>query len=296
VPAPQARQVTPDTPVDEIAGIILEDGVVIIRELIDAAPVERVHAEIEPSTRRLKAGTADWVGHKTKRIHAMIPKSETVRGMVVDKTILAVMKRLLLPWCDTYQLGSCSLASIGPGETAQELHRDDLMFPFKHPKERIATCTTFWAMSDFTEENGATRIVPGRHRWEDDRRPMVEESIPAVIPRGSVEIDLGALWHGGGANRTRDVWRHALYTSYSLGWLKQEEAQFLVNPPEVARHYSERLQRLRGYQMHRPFLGWYDLQDPIELLRGYEKLSEGAVDSAPDGQSEIALAKGVRRL
>jgi ectoine hydroxylase-related dioxygenase (phytanoyl-CoA dioxygenase family) len=232
----------------------------------------------------------------TKRMHAMIPKSETVRGMVVDETILAVMDRLLLPWCDTYQLGSCSLTSIGPGEKAQELHRDDLMFPFKHPTERIATCTTFWALSDFTEENGATRIIPGSHRWDDERRPTVAETIPTVMPRGSVEIYLGALWHGGGANTTRNDWRYALYTSYSLGWLKQEEAQFLVNPPEVARHYPERLQRLIGYQMHRPFLGWYDLRDPIELLRGYQELAEGAIDQAPDGQTEIALAKNVRRL
>jgi ectoine hydroxylase-related dioxygenase (phytanoyl-CoA dioxygenase family) len=290
------EQVTVETPLDEVVALILRDGAIIIRELVDGETMERILAELEPWMRRVKPGTADWVGHRTKRMHGLVAKSPAVRELVVNETILAIMDNLLLPWCDNYQLGSCSLTSIGPGERAQELHRDDLMFPFAHPTERIATCTTFWAVSDFTERNGATRLVPGSHRWDDERRPREDETVPAVMPRGSVEIYVGSLWHGGGANVTSDEWRHAMYTSYSLGWLKQEEAQFLVNPPAIARRYPERLQRLIGYQMHKPFLGWYDLQDPIVVLRDYEELSQGALDHAPDGQSEIGLRKSVRRL
>ena len=169
------------------------------------------------------------------------------------------------------------------------------MFPFTHPTERVAYCTTFWALDAFTAENGATRIVPGSNRWDDVRRPREDEVVQAVMPRGSVVIFTCAVWHGGGANTTADQWRRALFTSYSVGWLKQEEQQFLVSPPDIARHYPERLQRLVGYQVHRPFLGWYDLQDPIELLRGYEELSAPDQDLYAPGENQGVLSRKVRR-
>ena len=205
------------------------------------------------------------------------------------------MDRMLLPWSDKYQMGSCSISSIGPGETAQELHRDDLMYPFSHPIKRIPHVTTFWALHDFTEENGATRVIPGSHLWDDERAPKAEETVPAVMKKGSVLITLGATYHGGGYNNSKDEWRHAMYTSYNLGWLKQEEAQFLVNPPEVARHYPQRLQRLLGYQMHQPFLGWVDLQDPVVVLNNYEELSAPRLDEPKNKDGRMILADNIQR-
>jgi len=292
------EHVSPDASPEEIEAIVLRDGVVVIERLITPEFVDRILDDLMPWIERASANDGDWLGRRTKRLHGLLPKSEAIRENVCNPVILACVDRLLLSWCDKYQLGSCSIAAIGPGEAAQELHRDDLMYPTQHPSERIMHCTTFWALTDFTEANGATRVIPGSHLWDDDREPSPDETVPAEMPKGSVLLYNAATYHGGGANRTEEEWRWALYTSYNLGWLKQEEQQFLVNPPEIARHYSERLQRLVGYQMHTPFLGWYDLQDPIVVLQGYEELSAPKRDDRPEGETRggrVVLADTVRR-
>ena len=284
-----------DANAEQIEQILLEDGVVIIDQLNSEEYVERILDEISRWFDRTQTGEGDWVGFKTRRLHGLLAKSATIRENVINPLVLEVMDRVLGPWCDRYQMGSCSISSIGPGETAQELHRDDLMYPFSHPMERIPHVTTFWALHDFTEENGATRVIPGSHRWDDERAPQLEETVPAEMKKGSVLITVGATYHGGGDNNSRDEWRHAMYTSFNLGWLKQEEAQFLVNPPEVARHYPERLQRLLGYQMHRPFLGWVDLQDPVVVLNDYEELSAPRIDEEKNEDGRMILADSIRR-
>ena len=293
--APRIEHVDATASSDAIAAILERDGCIVIDRLLDDAFCDRILAELEPWMARVPTGGGDWVGKKTRRVHGLVAKSAAVRENVCHPLVLETMDRMLGPWCDAYQLSACSTTSIGPGEKAQELHRDDLMFPFTHPTERVAYCTTFWALDAFTAENSATRIVPGSHRWDDVRRPREDEVVQAVMPRGSVVIFTCAVWHGGGANTTADQWRRALFTSYSVGWLKQEEQQFLVSPPDIARHYPERLQRLVGYQVHRPFLGWYDLQDPIELLRGYEELSAPDQDLYAPGENQGVLSRKVRR-
>jgi len=283
------------TGADQIEKILLDDGVVIIDRLNSEAFVDRILDEISPWFNRTATGEGDWLGFKTRRLHGLLVKSAAIRDNVVKPLILAVMDRLLGPWCDKYQMGSCSISSIGPGEKAQELHRDDLLYPFSHPMERVPHVTTFWALHDFTEENGATRVIPGSHRWDDERAPTTEETVAAEMKKGSVLITLGATYHGGGDNNSKDEWRHAMYTSYNLGWLKQEEAQFLVNPPDVAKHYPARLQRLLGYQMHEPFLGWVDLQDPAVVLGDYKELSAPRLDQSKNEDGRMILADTVRR-
>ena len=296
MPTPQIEYATATTPAEQIATALLRDGCVIIERLLEKSFVDRILDDVQPWFGRVPEGSGEWLGFSTRRLHALLRKSEAIRENVCHPLILDVVDRVLGPWCDKFQMGSCSLTSIGPGEQAQELHRDDLMYPFKHPTERVLHCTTFWALSDFREDNGATRIIPGSHRWDDEYIPTRDETVAAVMPKGSVVLYLGGTWHGGGANVTEGEWRTAMYTSYNLGWLKQEEAQFLTNLPEVARHYPEQLQRLIGYQMHSPFLGWYDLQDPIVVLQDYEELSAPRLVDRPEREDgRVDFSADVRR-
>ena len=155
--------------------------------------------------------------------------------------------------------------SIEPGDPAQFLHRDEELFPFPHAFEVMSNA--MWALDDFTVENGATRLVPGSHLWPRDREPVPGEALPAEAPAGSVVLWLGGVLHGGGANRSGRVRRGAVM-SYRLAWLAPTEKLLLSTPPEVARTLPERLQRLIGYQLHRPNLGWVEGQDPIRWLHG----------------------------
>jgi ectoine hydroxylase-related dioxygenase (phytanoyl-CoA dioxygenase family) len=123
-----------------------------------------------------------------------------------------------------------------------------------------------WALDDFTEENGATRVIPGSHRWADKLRPSGEQTVPAEMAKGSVLFYVGSLYHGGGANRTA-VPRRGINVGYTLSWLRQEENQYLACPPDVARTLPVELAKLIGYRRGAYALGYVgDLQDPMEIL------------------------------
>jgi len=167
-----------------------------------------------------------------------------------------------------FQLHLTQVISIGPGSKAQSIHRDQWAFDFfPFPQGYEVQCNTLWALTDFTEENGATRIIPGSHRFEDKQRFGVEDTEPAEMEAGSVLFYTGAVYHGGGANRS-DTTRVGINVTYNVAWLRQEENQYLAVPFEVARTLPDDLLRLMGYAQGAYALGYIDDgRDPIEVIR-----------------------------
>jgi ectoine hydroxylase-related dioxygenase (phytanoyl-CoA dioxygenase family) len=123
-----------------------------------------------------------------------------------------------------------------------------------------------WAITDFTEANGATRIVPGSHRSaHDPEYGRSYDTIAAEMRRGSVLVWNGSLWHGGGANRT-DTRRVGVAMNYCAGFIRQQENQQLGIPRDTVREFSPRLRRLVGYGVYNGLIGHIDKHDPVELL------------------------------
>ena len=176
--------------------------------------------------------------------------------------MLSVVERVLDPGC---LVSSLSSISILPGETAQPIHADDQLIPL--PKPHVATvCNTMWALTDFTAANGATRVVPGSHTA--DRSPdygAPYDSVAAEMPKGSVLVWHGSLWHGGGANTTQER-RVGIAMNYCAGWIRQQENQQLGIPREVAARFSPRLRALCGYGIYNGLMGHINKHDPVEML------------------------------
>jgi ectoine hydroxylase-related dioxygenase (phytanoyl-CoA dioxygenase family) len=125
-----------------------------------------------------------------------------------------------------------------------------------------------WALTDFTEANGATRVVPDSHRSPDEVRYEPADTVPAEMPQGSVVLYLGSTVHGGGANQT-DLTRIGVNVDYLLGWLRQEENQYLSYSLDQVRAMPERVQRLLGYEPGAYALGYLDGgRSPMTLLAG----------------------------
>ena len=284
MPEPKIEMVDASTSTDAIEEALNRDGCVIIREFFSPAVVDALMGELQPHIDRRATGNEDFVGRYTKRLPTLIAKSPRVGDFFADDRVLAIVERFLGPYCDNFVLSNNSLFVIGPNETPQTLHRDDLLFPFEHPTTRSCHVTAICALTDFTAENGATRMVPGSHLWDDERQPTEEETVQAIMPKGSVSVHLGATYHGGSANTTANEWRVGMFAGYILGWLRQEQCFYLTVPPEVAKSLPEKVARLIGYQLHRPFLGYvHDLQDPYVLLEGYEEGADGGSNLFADG-------------
>jgi ectoine hydroxylase-related dioxygenase (phytanoyl-CoA dioxygenase family) len=176
--------------------------------------------------------------------------------------------RTFLGHATNIQLHLTQAIAIGPGESAQPIHRDQWAFDFfPFPAGYDVQCNTIWAMTDFTEENGATRVVVGSNASADRQSFGPDDTEPAEMARGSVLFYSGSVYHGGGANHSAAT-RIGLNITYAVAWLRQEENQYLSVPREVAETLPVDLLRLMGYDRGAYALGYIDdLRDPIEAVR-----------------------------
>jgi ectoine hydroxylase-related dioxygenase (phytanoyl-CoA dioxygenase family) len=251
----------------EVAGALHAHGCAIVEALAPPALCDRVDHELRPWIDRTPTGGDDFTGRNTRRTGALLARSPSAVELIAHPLVLDVVEQVLGRDTSPFQLHLTQAIAIGPGSPAQQLHRDQWCFDFhRFPVDLDVEVSTIWALTDFTADNGATRVVPDSHRTEG--MPFGEDDVErAVMPRGSVVMYTGSTVHGGGANATEDE-RLGVNVDYTLGWLRQEENQYLSVPREVAAALPERVQRLMGYAMGSYALGYIDdVRDPICALR-----------------------------
>jgi ectoine hydroxylase-related dioxygenase (phytanoyl-CoA dioxygenase family) len=204
----------------------------------------------------------DFEGTKTVRIYNLLALGRLYKAIPVHQCVLPVVERVLDAGC---LVSSLSSITIGPGESAQPIHADDQLIPLTKPHVPTV-CNTMWALTDFTEANGATRVIPGSHlRDHSPEYGTPYDSVAAEMPAGSVLVWHGSLWHGGGANTT-DARRAGVAMNYCAGWIRQQENQQLGIPREVAAGFSHRLRQLCGYGVYNGLIGHIDKHSPAEML------------------------------
>ena len=273
-----------DAPAEVVAAELDLNGCAIVKHHVDHTRMQQLHSELQPYLDAAPYGRTEFAGRTSKRRNGLLTKSEVCRDLAIDPLVLGVCDGVLGPNCVNYRLHITMLVELMPGEVRQEIHRDGEIYPVRHPAPPM-TLAAFWAYTDFTEENGATLVAPGSHRWPQERQPEAHELVQAVMPRGSLLLYTSSVWHGSEANNSEFV-RTGMGLHYSLGWLRQEENQVLSSPPEVARHFSERLQRLIGYDFGGPYLGFVEQGNPIGLLREEYDSDFARTEAALDAQRE----------
>jgi ectoine hydroxylase-related dioxygenase (phytanoyl-CoA dioxygenase family) len=243
---------------------IERDGYAIVEGAIEPDLVDELLATLDRLVDQLgiePAGNRFEGGH-TLRIYNLLAHGEVFRRVPVHPRVLPIVDGVLGSGC---LVSSLSSIDIRPGEIAQPIHADDQLIPIPKPHPPTV-CNTMWALTDFTEANGATRIIPGSHLADTSPEYGADyDSIPAEMPRGSVLIWHGSLWHGGGANTT-DERRVGIAMNYCAGYIRQQENQQLGLPPELVAAFEPRLQELVGYGIYRGLIGHIDKKAPAELL------------------------------
>jgi ectoine hydroxylase-related dioxygenase (phytanoyl-CoA dioxygenase family) len=241
-----------------------EDGYTILEDAIEPAFVDALNDDLLRLERlyEIVPATNAFEGDHTVRIYNLLALGKVYEAIPVHENVLPVVERVLDPGC---LVSSLSSISIDPGETAQPIHADDQLIPL--PKPHVPTvCNTMWALTDFTEANGATRIIPGSHRAAENPDLFApHDTIPAEMPKGSVLLWHGSLWHGGGAN-TSDDRRVGIAMNYCAGWIRQQENQQLGIPREIAAGFSSRLRELCGFAVYNGLIGHINKRSPAELL------------------------------
>jgi hypothetical protein len=252
---------------EEVAAIVGRDGAVIVEGVAGADLLDRIETELAPYLEATPTGPDDFSGNRTRRTGSLIARSVACRELVMHPLALGAAGTFL-GHATNFQLHLTQAIAIGPGETAQPIHRDQWAFDFfPFPSGYEVQCNFIWALTDFTEENGATRLVVGSNLGEDRMSFGPDDTEPAEMPRGSVLCYSGSVYHGGGPNRSEHT-RIGLNITYNVAWLRQEENQYLSVPREVAATLPTELLRLMGYDRGAYALGYIDdLRDPIEAVR-----------------------------
>ncbi len=252
---------------DQVAAAIGSDGAVIVDRVAPEPLLQKIESELRPYLDATPTGPDDFSGARTRRTGSLIARSPACRELIMHPLGLGTA-RAFLSHATNIQLHLTQAIAIGPGETPQPIHRDQWAFDFfPFPAGYEVQCNTIWALTDFTEENGATRVVPGSNLREDRLSFGPDDTEPATMARGSVLFYSGSVYHGGGANHS-DATRIGLNITYNVGWLRQEENQYLSVPREVAETLPIELLRVMGYDRGAYALGYIDdLRDPIEAVR-----------------------------
>jgi ectoine hydroxylase-related dioxygenase (phytanoyl-CoA dioxygenase family) len=250
------------------AGLHLEriaaEGYTIVEDAIETDLLDALTEDLARLERELaiEPATNSFEGANTLRVYNLLAHGELWRRVPLHESVLPIVEGVLDPGC---LISSLSSVNIGPGETAQPIHADDMLIPIPKPHPPTV-CNSMWALTDFTAANGATRIIPGTH--VADSSPNYGEhydSIAAEMPRGSVLIWHGSLWHGGGANQS-DQRRIGIAMNYCAGYIRQQENQQLGLSPALVATFPRRLQELVGYGIYSGLIGHIDKQAPLDRL------------------------------
>jgi len=239
------------------------DGFVIVRDVLSSDEVEAIRADVLPRLSHL--GRNGFEGLATRRLYGVLAQTDVCDALVEHPLVLALLDRILEP---NYLLSQLQVIDIQPGEAPQPLHYDDGFYPWPRPRRALGAAT-IWALDDFTTENGSTVVIPRSHLWGDRMPGAGDAPISVVMPRGSVLFFLGTLWHGGGENRTASS-RACVTAQYCAPWCRQQENFSLSVPRARVRRSSEHLQRMLGYSIHPPFMGFVDGMHPKRLLEAAE--------------------------
>lgn len=265
---------------DELVDALDATGCAVVERLVAPEVVGAVLAELAPYMDATATGEDAISGRRTRRTGAVPARSRASWDLLRHPVVLEVARRFLAPPGQRFHICTAVTSDLLPGEDAQPIHRDQWTYGgFPWPRGFEVELNVLWAMQDFTEQNGGTRVVPGSHTWEDALELGQDQTVGVTCPAGSAIVVLGSCYHGAGANRS-ETNRVALSVAYQRAWLRQGENQYLNCPPEVAREMPDDLVRLLGYQRGAEALGyWRDGEDPMTAVH-------------PDRRHHIGLGMG----
>ncbi len=253
------------TPTPDLAAELASlerDGFVILDGVLTPQQIRAVEDALAPFEADRPMGRNGFEGERSQRVYSLAGKGAAFRELAEHPRVVPLLEARLLP---NFLLSNLQSIRLHPGETAQPWHTDDAFYLTPRPRDTLGI-STIWAIEAFTEDNGATEVIVGSHRWgmeHPDERPHVVRK--AVMPAGSVIVFDAALWHRGGENRSGGT-RLAVSPQFCQPWLRPQESQLLIVPPERAAACSPSMRAMLGYSIHPPFLGQVDGMHPLRLV------------------------------
>lgn len=280
--------------IENVVAVIERDGGVIVEDFLSEPVLQGLANDLEKILNATPYGEDEkFAGKKTRRAANLFARTSRAVDIALNPVFKGAAEAILrkpasfwigeerVTMTPEVRIGVTQAIQIAPGQGAQPLHRDDGVFFWRHPQYgREARVQVMVAVNDFTAENGGTLVIPGSHKWDDERRPLVSEAIPAVMNAGSALIWIGSLYHAGGENVTGKA-RTGVTMAYDLANVRQEENMYLSIPQAKVKELPDEIQRLLGWSAGANLMGWVEIDgqmvDPHVLLQEKNGISRGAL-------------------
>jgi len=262
--------------VDELLEQFQSEGFVIVENVISRDELRELTQALAPHERERPMGRNAFEGLKSQRVYSLAAKGDVFLRLIEHAVVMSIVENVLMK---NFLLSTAQSIRLHPGEAAQAWHTDDAFYFVPRPHPLTLAVSVIWAIEDFTKDNGATEVIPGSHLWGHEHPDERDHDVvTADMPAGSAIIFDGALWHRGGANASNGT-RLAISPQYCQPWLRPQESQLLIVPPDAARACTDRMRSMLGYSIHPPFIGQVDGMHPLRLVdAGYrEHKSEARV-------------------
>jgi ectoine hydroxylase-related dioxygenase (phytanoyl-CoA dioxygenase family) len=257
-----------------------ELGCVVVENVLSPAEIDALTGAIAELEAGHPLGRNVFEGQRSHRLYSLIARGRPFEDIAQHPVALEILDATLQP---NWLLSNCQSIRLYPGETRQPWHTDDGFYLVPRPRTDPLGMSSIWALEPFTAVNGATEVVPGSHRWgrehPDDHEQL--DVVAAEMAPGSVLWFDAALWHRGGANDS-DGTRSCMTLQYCQPWLRPQESQLLIAPPDVARGLPDRVRTMVGYSIHPPFIGQVEGKHPLRLV------DEDGYRASPGGDAELA--------
>lgn len=237
----------------DMIAAIERDGACIVAGLLSEALCDKLLGDFRNHLDDIPWGVdelgykSNFYGAQTKRLHGLFSKSQMMEEVLTHPLLLDLAAKVLLDEKKSrdFRLSNAELMVLAEHQDVQDFHTDGGSWyhaqRLENPQEILLSANI--ALTEFTETNGATRVVPGSHKWPVDRKPEPHEITQAIMPKGSALLYSGNVVHSGGANSDANI-RVGLYLGYVVSWLRPLENQLITNDPEDVLALGERAKQL----------------------------------------------------
>nr|7EYW_A Chain A, 2-oxoglutarate/Fe(II)-dependent dioxygenase SptF [Aspergillus sp.]7EYW_B Chain B, 2-oxoglutarate/Fe(II)-dependent dioxygenase SptF [Aspergillus sp.]7EYW_C Chain C, 2-oxoglutarate/Fe(II)-dependent dioxygenase SptF [Aspergillus sp.]7EYW_D Chain D, 2-oxoglutarate/Fe(II)-dependent dioxygenase SptF [Aspergillus sp.] len=281
---PQLHYVPYDTPVEDVMRILKESGTLVIRNFLDQNTVQKVQDEVDDYVRNWNPGPKynhdiKNVGSKTKQPSNLSLMSKTYRCEVLNHPWMhAICERMFGPTYGDYWFNGGAILHLEPGENTQPIHQDHVFYQiskWRRPTDPDLTINFTMALTEFTVENGGTRVCPGSHLWENGHAsPAEEDMVPVLMQPGDALILPGSMWHSAGANRTSE-YRRGFATSFHPCHFTPIESHHHL-PREMVEEMTPLVQKMLGFRtlnLHNNVKVWKAGEGNLEDATGLKSVA-----------------------